>query len=350
MIEINGTPLYGKDSTPQIFSAFVSVICTFVFFLIFIICLIFIKAPKKAPKYKEVQIVLDTSSSIPKELPKEQEAPKVIEKVVEQPIPIKEEVKPPVVKESNTVTEKKTESKPKPVEKPKAKPNKKAESKVVEKEPELWQSNEDLLNQQLNSKPKKKTQDIDWDAMFGDEEGTVSSSSSNKKVTTENKVSGRAGTVATEGNVRTVSSSTNNSYYNDESSGDYSDALADIRNTKFVDNSSSSATTEAHIQSASVDGSVIIQMDNGKPRRLINPSSPKIELSEEAIKQISGSPSVTISIKVITSGNVSEINFTPESVLPLIARNEIKNQIRNWQFDPADYVATAHFEYNIVKR
>ncbi len=62
MIRFKKIPLFGPDSSPQNTSNILSLAGTALFWLIFLICMIFIKLPAKKPKYKEVQIVLSSQS------------------------------------------------------------------------------------------------------------------------------------------------------------------------------------------------------------------------------------------------------------------------------------------------
>lgn len=357
MIEINGAPLYGKDSTPNNFALFCSVIGTFTVFIIFIICLIVIKPAAKKPKFKEVQIVLDTSSPVKETVKKEKVLPPKKEITDKK----EESVTPPVVKEekvtpkenSKTVTEKKqppkkTVTTPKPTPKTQAKP--KVEEKVWE-EPKYVASTEDAFNAQLNKKEKPTVDSVDWDAMFGDDSSSTTSTSTEKKVTSESSMAGSAGSVSKNSPQKTVgTSSTNSDSDSYNYSGETSNLLKEIENTTFT-SSSTGATTQTSIQSGTTsDNSVVIQMDNGRRRLLVSPKEPSIDLSEDAIKQISGNPKVSITITVLTSGNVSKIDFNPRSLLPPIAINEITNQISKWIFEPADYNGTAHFDYEIVKK
>jgi hypothetical protein len=95
-----------------------------------------------------------------------------------------------------------------------------------------------------------------------------------------------------------------------------------------------------------------MEMSNGRSRALISPAKPVINLSAQAAATIDSSITVTIRFRVVEAGNVprAEIAITPESTLHQLVRDEIRNQISTWRFEPADYAATATFEYKIVKQ
>jgi hypothetical protein len=60
---------------------------------------------------------------------------------------------------------------------------------------------------------------------------------------------------------------------------------------------------------------------------------------------------VTITITVLPSGIVqrSGIEFSPASALNPQVRDEIRNQISQWRFDPGETNGQATFEYSIKK-
>ena len=358
MIEINGYPVYGKDSSPQITSTFFGLIGTGIFIIIFIIAMIFIRPAEKRPKYKEVQIVLDTSAvPVPDDVPvpveKTETVPEKVqinnnEEKKEQKIDVKE-----VETEQKTVTKKPQNIKTKThkTETPKVQPKKVEPKKEVIEEPvEYALDPMEAFAQQTAKAPKKE---FDWDSGFGDE-STVSnsSSSSDKVISGGNSFSGSAGKAASDDSQKITSSAINNSKNNYESSGSTaSESLANIRNTKFVSTDVAGVASNTTVKSGkSADGKVYIEMTDGRPRALLKPSSPKISLSEEAASKIDSSRTVTISFRVLAQGNVSEITITPAASLPPIVQEEIKNQLNKWIFESADYDGTAKFEYNIVKK
>ena len=93
-----------------------------------------------------------------------------------------------------------------------------------------------------------------------------------------------------------------------------------------------------------------MQMSNGRSRALIYPEKPVINLSAQAAATIDASITVSISFKVNEKGNVSGITISPASAFKEIVKQEITGQLLDWLFEPADYTATATFDYTIVKR
>ena len=91
-------------------------------------------------------------------------------------------------------------------------------------------------------------------------------------------------------------------------------------------------------------------MSNGRSRALISPASPVINLSAPAAATIDASITVSISFKVNEKGNVSGVIISPASAFKDIVKQEITGQLLEWLFEPADYSATATFEYKIVKK
>ena len=115
----------------------------------------------------------------------------------------------------------------------------------------------------------------------------------------------------------------------------------------------SKPTVSTNVKSkTSGSGKIEMQMSNGRSRALISPAKPVINLSAQAASTIDSSITVTIKFRVVEAGNVprAEISITPESTLHQLVRDEIRNQISTWRFEPADYAATATFEYKIVKQ
>ena len=93
-----------------------------------------------------------------------------------------------------------------------------------------------------------------------------------------------------------------------------------------------------------------MEMSNGRSRALIYPEKPVINLSAPAAATIDASITVSISFKVNEKGNVSGVTISPASAFKEIVKQEITAQLLDWIFEPADYSATATFEYKIVKK
>ncbi len=373
MINYKGTPLFGEDSSVQHTSEFFAIAGTALFWLLFLIFSFVIK-PQPKKKYKEVQIVLSSTPVVQKT----EEAPAPAEQaaapssaaesqVVETPAP---KVEPPAPKvenpapkaETNPLVKEtpkaKTEPKPQP-KKETPKPQPKAQSQTpapakktdpVPSEPVKYAVDPmEAFNAQTKQQPKKE---VDWDAMFADDEPAETSSVNQVKKVSNNEpaFSGSAGTAAATSEKVTSSSSTATAK-NQQASSSTSKALEGIKNSTFKGNASNGVQSETNVKAKnSGSGRVEMEMSNGRSRALIKPASPVINLSSQAAATIDASKTVTLNFKVLEAGNVTEIKITPESILSAIVREEIKAQIGQWLFEAADYTATATFEYRIVKQ
>lgn len=363
-----------------------SFILTVFIWLVIFISLVVIKPTQKEPKYKEIQIVLDSVKKIEKKenlttekkdtLAKNQkenqqvaktepkENKENIEQKVETPVPPVEKQKVEPKKEVQNkivekIPEKKVAEKQKEVKKPAAKPvEKKVESKPAEKpapikevsktEPVKYaKSVEDLMEEQFQE--KKSVEDFDWDSMFGDDSDS-NTSSETKKITTKNTTTGTAGSVSESQNA-VVSSTTKSNNTSQKVSESTSGKLSQISNAEFVGKSNISEKTSVETSVGS-NGKVSVKMQNGQSRVLLSPSEPKIYISEEGAKLIEGSVTVVINFTVLESGTVpsGEISITPASLLPSTVRNEIVSQLSKWRFEADDFAALARLEFSIVKK
>ena len=327
MINYRGTPLFGEGSSVSHTSEFFAISGTLLFWLLFLIFSLVIK-PQPKKKYKEVQIVLSNTP--------------VVQKTEEAPAPAEAAsasaaASEPVVSETVEPPAPKNEPVQKTVEKPAAKPVEKKTLKAAKpKEVPVTYAVDPMeaFENQTKQQPKKA---VDWDAMFDDDEAEESASS-NQVNTVQNNVpvfEGSAATAAT-----AASSST-------------SSALAGIRNSTFKGNAANGVQSETSAKTkTSGTGKVEMEMSNGRSRALWNPEKPIINLSAAAIATIDVSKTVSIKFRVLESGNVprTDIVITPEAILTQIVRDEIKDQISKWIFEPADYTATATFEYKIIKK
>lgn len=363
------------------------ILTVFIWLVIFISFLV-IKPTQKEPKYKEIQIVLDSVKKIEKKenlttekkdtLAKNQkenqqvaktepkENKENIEQKVETPVlPVEKQKVEPKKEVQNKIVEKVSENKvaekQKEVKKPAAKPvEKKVESKPAEKpapikevsktEPVKYaKSVEDLMEEQFEE--KKSVEDFDWDSMFEDDSDSDSNTSSEtKKITTKNTTTGTAGSVSESQNA-VVSSTTKSNNTSQKVSESTSGKLSQISNAEFVGKSNISEKTSVETSVGS-NGKVSVKMQNGQSRVLLSPSEPKIYISEEGAKLIEGSVTVVINFTVLESGTVpsGEISITPASLLPSTVRNEIVSQLSKWRFEADDFAALARLEFSIVKK
>ena len=394
-------PLFGQDSSPQNTSNILALGGTAFLWVVFLLCMIFVKPKVQKPKYKEIQIVLTPENQQAKQTPKEQSVQEVKQEQIQktepanQPVqktetpkisqktPVQPSAKTPEQPSAKTTPKENVQnnSKPKVAEQPKTQqtPKQVQQSKtqqtpqtptpqiqtpqpVAQKtEPvEYAKSVEELMAEQMTSKKQQK--EFDWDSMFDDSDETESfqndSYEQTKKIpqNTENvqsSFSGAAG-IAAENTSSAVKSETSQKQdVQQKTSSQTTSSLERIMNTSFVGQMSNGVQSQTNIQtSVSNDGHVKLKMSNGHTRSLLEPSEPKIILSQNAASTIDGSRTVKIRFKVVESGNVpvNEIQITPASMLTQIVRNEIIEQISKWRFESADYVAFAEFDYKIIKQ
>ena len=374
MINYKGTPLLGEDSNPQHTSEFFAIAGTVLFWLIFTIFSFAIKPQPKKPEYKEVQIVLSSTPVVQKteEAPAPAEAAaasseSVVEQVVETPVveTPAPKVEPAPVKETPPApkpVEKKVET-PKTKAQPKPEPKKEAPKTQTQKtqtpapakkaepvEQVLYQDPMEAFNNQTKKQAKK---DFDW-SQFDDEPAETQTASQSKMVTTtEPAFSGTAGTSAATTDQKVTSTSSTNKAKSQSASTSTASALEGIKNSSFKGNAANGVQSETSVKAAqSGSGKVVMEMSNGRSRALLDPAKPVINLSAQAAATIDSSISVTIKFRVVEAGNVprAEITITPESTLHQLVRDEIRNQISTWRFEPDDLAATATFEYKIVKQ
>ena len=391
-------PLFGQDSSPHRTSFFISLLSTFVFWVLFTVIAIFVKIDAPSPQFKTVQIVLDSPLPLEQNEEVESEFTSDIENavaeseavaeeivaeaspVIEESLPLVETVEPvvdipepkveptpvveapkPLVEKPAPVIEKPAPAKKEPVkEVPKVE---KTETKPVETTPvvtdeskkvdyALQKSVEELMEEQMAN--KKARQNVDWDAMFGDDSSSIekTTSSDSKKVTTSSSTAGSAANTASQESARQTSNSDSAKKSSTSASQSTSSDLDKI--AKAESKSGSGTKTDISVKT-SKDGSgkVMMEMADGSKRALMRPKEPAINLSEQAAQTFTLSKAtVKITFKVVQKGNVprTEIKITPESILTESIRKEIIDQLSQWIFEEADFDGTATFEYTIEKR
>lgn len=386
-------PLFGQDSSPQNTSNILALGGTAFLWVVFLLCMIFVKPKVQKPKYKEIQIVLTPENQQAKQTPKEQSVQEVKQEQIQKTEPANQPVqktetpkisqKTPVQPSGKTTPKENVQnnSKPKVAEQPKTQqtPKQVQQSKtqqtpqtptpqiqtpqpVAQKtEPvEYAKSVEELMAEQMTSKKQQKK--VPWDLMFDDSDETESfqddSYEQTKKIPqntedVQSPFSGEAGIAAENPSSAVKSETSQKQDLQQKTSSQTTSSLERIMNTSFVRQMSNGVRSQTNIQtSVSNDGHVKLKMSNGHTRSLLEPSEPKIILSQNAASTIDGSRTVKIRFKVVESGNVpvNEIQITPASMLTQIVRNEIIEQISKWRFESADYVAFAEFDYKIIKQ
>ena len=363
MINYKGKPLLGEDSSVSNTSEFFAIAGTILFWLLFLIFSFVIK-PQPKKQYKEVQIVLSSTPVVQKTeespAPAEQAAASaaapsvepVVEQVVETPAPAPE----PVKKTVETPAPKKVETpKPKAPAQPKKETPKTQSAQKPAPAPKPVEPVEYALDpmeafaQQTKQQPKKE---FDWSQFDDDEPEETSTSQQVKTVQTNTPAfSGSAGAAASTADSGQTSSSASSKSQTQNASASTSSALQGIKNSTFKGNAANGVQSETSAKTkTSGSGKVEMQMSNGRSRALIYPEKPVINLSAQAAATIDASITVSISFKVNEKGNVSGVTISPASAFKEIVKQEITGQLLDWLFEPADYSATAAFEYKIVKK
>lgn len=340
MINYRGKPLFGQDSSVSNTSEFFAIAGTILFWLLFLIFSFVIK-PQPKKKYKEVQIVLSSTPVVQKteEAPAPAEAasasaastpsePAQVQPVVETPAPKAESV--PVVE--------------KPATKPAPAPQKTVSEPI--------EYAVDPMEAFAAQTAKKTKQEFDW-SQFDDDEPAETSISTQSRTVQNNApaFSGSAGTAATSDSSKVTSTSSNAGSKSNTTSSSTVSALQGIKNSTFKGNAANGVQSETSAKTkTSGSGKVEMEMSNGRSRALLSPASPVINLSAPAAATIDASITVSISFKVNEKGNVSSVTISPASAFKEIVKQEITGQLLEWIFEPADYSATATFEYKIVKK
>lgn len=372
------TPLFGQDSSPQNTSNILALCGTFLFWLIFVICMIFIKPNSQKPKYKEIQIIL-TQDFVAEKSDKNQKSEKSqIQKAQESKLQNEQQIQEQTAKTDKTDkidkianTEQKQDNVKQPVqnENPKKQTQtrqnqqqrqqkenipQKAEniSPLTQTEPiEYAKSPEDLWAEQLSQKSRKNKPD--WDSVFPDDEVKSENEAPQTPVQKipleQSSFSDTAGEPVQAGNP--VISEPKKDDIQQKTSDETSTALRNIANPNSANNSAknkSQSQPENKSETESNDDN--IEWKGGKKRKLLNPS--EIELTSDAQSTIDNNLSVTITFTVTESGNVlpNSIKITPASMLSELVRKQIIDQISVWRFESADSVAVAEVKHNIVKK
>ena len=363
MTKFKGTPLFGQDSSPQNTSNILALIGTALLWLTFLICAIFIKPSVKKPKYKEVQIVLSSTSV--KEKVKESSAPA---QAASEPLPASSETPVAPANEESTFPVQKSSApaKTEPAKTQDSKPSKTQLTKPVEKkvaapspaptEPTIYKSVEELMAEQMATKKSSSSDDDLWAAMEDDFKENTNETSNTQNTIVNNTTPAFEGTAAqtvAKDEPETSSSSSSSTEKKQTATSGTIKALSSIKSQTYAGgNAANGIEAETNVKTTnSGSGKVEMVMSNGSSRALLEPSKPVINLSDAASMTIDGSRKVVIKFRVVESGNVprAEISITPESILSELVRNEIKDQVSKWRFEAADDSATAEFEYKIVK-
>ncbi len=353
-------------------SSVVALIFSLIIWILFFLILIFVPFEKKQ-QYEDIQIILDApslSSDVDEEINKNEfvennseETTESIEESassVEQEVVQKSEPLPQIDKVETVET--KTES----VKTQPAKPAPKVEEKVVElaaaqvpaekseqKVPayEIQKSTEELMNEQMS---QKRNAPAVWDDSMFEDSSTVQNNASSQNsavVKSESGFSGVAGSVNQSESNGVTSSSTSETTQTSTSSS-VANALSSIKSTSYSSSSNGIQSNSMMESSKTNSGGTNIKMVDGSVRTLISPKEPIITIKAENSVLIDSTVTVTINFTILESGNVpkGEISITPVSLLPLVIRDEVSEQISKWIFEPAKFISNGKFEYTIIKK
>lgn len=370
-IQYKGTPVFGRDSKPQNTSEFVALTGTVLFWLLLFLFLIFARPFAKKPEYKTVQIVL-SSTPVAKTDKKEsaassaaaQKAQSTEKKIEKQDVKtVKEQAAPKAEREAASQnrkiadTPKKAASKPaeKPAAKTQAAPaeNKKAAAPAKTPAPaapvEYAKSVEELMAEQMN-RQKTTAQDFNWDAFADSDDGSSTSENQPQKVAAASTTGGSAAKLSQTGDSGLVSNVEKDGSVSETASSNTTGKLSGVRNAKFIGNAGTSHSSELTAGISNGSGKNQFAMTDGSSRGLLEPSDPRIDLSEQAAGLIDSTINVTIFIEVQPSGNVSSVDFQPSSIVPPLVQSEIRAQlVGKWRFERADYSSMGKFQYTIKK-
>lgn len=364
-MEFKKLPLFGPDSSPQNTSLILSLIGTFIFWVIFLICMIFINPVKNEQKFNEVKIILEEFESKNEitESEEQQKKQNIMEENVKnqkEVIQTVQEIQQKIPQVQNIQQIQKNHEVQKKSENQEIKNSIKTEIQKKSYEPYKYENFAsdpmDAFNQQTST--KKQNKEFNWEQFDEIQNQTINSTenSSQKIVENQNEIFGSVGQIVKNQNEKItskISQIEDFSKQNDEKSVEIQKALQDIEKIKFIgisDEQIKSETTVKTKQNSS--GNLMMEMADGSSRMLINPKEPKINLSKEATALIDSSKTVKISFRIIEAGNVPslEIKITPESILPVLVRKEISEQISKWIFEPSNKYSNATFEYRILTK
>ncbi|MCR4899339.1 MAG: hypothetical protein K5907_00800 [Treponema sp.] len=352
-------PLFGQDSSPHKTSSFMGGLITVFIWLVLTLTGVFVKLPSPTPKYKEVQIVLDSTPVEEKTKTEESVAAMSAEEVaaVSEPVEVPEipnPVETPVAQAKPTAPAK--QAAPAPAKTQPAKPQP-ASSKTTDPSKKVnfddYQYATDLSQGVDFNNVSNKKQSFDWSQFDEPSEPASQVSKQVTKVENSSSISGSAASTSSDKTQTQKSQSSRTTSTQQSASSATNSALSNIRNTTYSTSSGSNtkSITEAKTTKGE-DGTLSMAMKDGSTRVLITPVPPVIELSEAAAAKIDTTKTVTIEFQVLPSGNVprAQVQISPESLLPEDVRNEIYDQLSNWRFEASASAARASFEYTIEKR
>ena len=387
----------------------VSLFGTLILWVLFLLTAVFIPDFSKKEEFSAINIILDPPPEISQKENDEIKAPEIKEKPAEtventnvsKPVPQQQETskiqetKPEVKPETKTETKPAVKPEVKPEVKPDVKPTQpktepqKPSASVSQKpvpapsetqkssvqQPATTQktdtkenpasaprkanitykkSLDELMEEQQAGSVKKPTE-FD-DSLFGDdnyaETQTSSSPVTQQKQTAISGASAFEGTSAvSSGGAEKAIAKTDTASVSQTTSQTSSSLAAIASVVPIRHNYTDGISDESKVEmSKTSDGKTQMKMLDGSSRILLEPSKPSIMISPENAGDIDNKRTVRIVFKVLPSGNVSDIEFKPASLLPVEIQAEIREQILRWRFSTGPTESQAQFEYSIIKR
>ena len=230
-------------------------------------------------------------------------------------------------------------------------------STVKKAETKIRKSMEEMIAENL-AKSSAKKQSQDFESMFADDDGWNAASSVNQTASKTGAVSesgfeGSAASKSLASQTSSSASSASSSSTSKATSSSTSSLLSRVADTAFVQPAAGSngVSSKVEIETAkTLTGNYAISMVDGKTRELIYPKSPVINISAGSAALIDSEREVTIVFRVNADGTVprSNISFIPDSALPSVIKDEIRDQVMSWKFMEAASNGQAMFDYSIM--
>ena len=345
---------------------------TVVLWILLLILFVSVKIPKKET-YRTINITLEPVSKVPA---KKQEqgnastsnsAETMQEKQVEKPQKNEEIQKP--AEEKQSAENEKTASDSRVQENKAAESNKAAVKTENVKKSDVSktesnksdqivykQSIEDKAKEAHENKKSKEISDADWDAMFGNEEASASSSQNTVAPTGSaplvSTIGGNAASSQNAENERISGQTQSSTSGSGEGSASVKSALSAIKNQTYSLSVGNGVQSKTDIKAYSSGNGVSVEMNDGRLRELLEPKKPYIDISEENARLLDSSRTVKITFTVLPEGTVPQglIDINPS--LPQSIEAEIKQQVSRWIFisDPDGNRVQAVFTYTLEIR
>lgn len=320
-----------------------------------------VRAAVEEPVYKEIRIQLAPLSEKAVEPALAPEPEPQVEPVVETAPPVIEEIAAVETPAPSPAPAPKPAPAPAPAPVPAPAPAPAAKAPVPEPAKQtLVKSVDQLMAEQAASRgTKKNASEVDWDAMFGESSTATSAVSTGEKTfaaQTGPSISGSSASSASDAGTA-VSASSGKAVETTASAGTASalSSIADAASTGAAGGSSRGSAAgiqEGNGTGSSAGESSSVFGDGMAGRKLVRPSKPEINLTDDEKTQITASVrDIRISFKVRKDGTVlrESIMIDKKASLPAQISQEIERQISEWFFETGTSDGQAVFLYSIIK-